>query len=350
MGKTIQTPLVHDAGRNEHTPMSPGAVLPVSVVPISATAGNMLKAEDEGLLVEKFPVVSSDKGNVLTPGSDGGALLDLRDVVSPASGNIIRTAKDGGLYAAATDISKDADNLLGYGKDKGISLSAGDILSNDRGNLLHVGPDNKLALTREDMAEVTVVSRDAGNLIQAGVADHGAYLDANGILSNDANNALSIGSDGRVILKKHDISTSAIVSEEGGNFLRASTLDGGAYLDASGVLSHDKDNLLAQGTDGKVVMTREALQIPPAVSTDDDNLLRVGVADSGAYLDSDSVLSNEAGNLLSVSPVDKRVMLRRDDLGIPEEVPTVSADDGNAIVAGSDGGSYFPYDFGMMSV
>ena len=97
-------------------------------------------------------------------------------------------------------------------------------------------------------------------------------------------------------------------------------------------------------------MTREALQIPPAVSTDDDNLLRVGVADSGAYLDSDSVLSNEAGNLLSVSPVDKRVMLRRDDLGIPEEVPTVSADDGNAIVAGSDGGSYFPYDFGTMSV
>lgn len=456
MSTLIQTPVVHDESSHEYMPMSPGAQVPASIIPVSDADGNLLEKTDDGLFVNHPVTVSADDNNKLTTGSDGGAKLDLRDIVSPASGNIVRVAKDGGLYAPSIEVSQDADNLLGYGKDKGITLAAGDVLSNTGGNLLHVGEDNKITLTQDDLRNETVVSGDEGNLIRAGVSDQGAYLDADSILSNDANNALSIGNDGRVMLRKQDVSATAIVSEEGGNFIRASALDGGSYLDASGVLSSDGGNLLerggdgkvkltrdaldipptvsadngnllhpgvsdqgaylnadgilsndannalsigsdgrvmlrkqdvsataivsdeggnfirpsnldggayldaagvlsldegnalARGTDGKIFLNKDSLHIPPTVSTDEGNLIRKGVGDGGAYLDTDSVLSNEEGNLLFVSPVDHRVMLKRDDLHIPDEVTPVSGEYGNVIREGLDGGSYLPWDFGTM--
>ena len=120
------------------------------------------------------------------------------------------------------------------------------------------------------------------------------------------------------------------VSTVGQNLLKTDDL--GLVVMAEDMVSSSENNLLSVGLDGKLVVT--APEYPDVLSVQEGNYLRYG-NDKRLYLDGNDVLSNEAVNLIGISAVDGKVLLTRDMLGL-----MISADEGNIIHPGSDGGAY----------
>ena len=164
---------------------------------ISSDADNQLKAGTDGNLfvppAEQQPIdpatlVSAEAGNTLTTAVDGKLFVPAPatpDVPTPAElistdlGNSITTGTDGKLIAKA--VSTDANNLIKRGGDNGAHLTGSDIISSGtEENLLSVNAvDHRVQLPTAKVVEI----------IDHKIADvH--------IVSTDADNKLSVGSDG----------------------------------------------------------------------------------------------------------------------------------------------------------
>ena len=100
---------------------------------------------------------------------------------------------------------------------------------------------------------------------------------------------------------------------------------------ADGLISKDDGNKLKLGSDNGLFVSQTV------VSVDADNLVTVG-SDGGAKLTPNDVLSNGAVNLLTIDPVDKKIILTKE--AIQGNLPVVSQDDGNLVHHGSDKGVY----------
>ena len=124
-------------------------------------------------------------------------------------------------------------------------------------------------------------------------------------VDESAGNALEVGENG---LK---VSADALVSDAADNQLKVQ--DGKLYLPAaSGVISADEGNLIVAGTD------------------------------KGAFLDGNNLLSNGDVNLLTISEIDHKLLLTREN--VLKYITVVSADEGNLISKGSDGGALLTKD------
>ena len=124
-------------------------------------------------------------------------------------------------------------------------------------------------------------------------------------VDESAGNALEVGENG---LK---VSADALVSDAADNQLKVQ--DGKLYLPAaSGVISADEGNLIVAGTD------------------------------KGAFLDGNNLLSNGDVNLLTISEIDHKLLLTRENA--LKYITVVSADEGNLISKGSDGGALLTKD------
>lgn len=100
---------------------------------------------------------------------------------------------------------------------------------------------------------------------------------------------------------------------------------------ADSLISKDDGNKLKLGSDNGLFVSQTV------VSVDADNLVTVG-SDGGAKLTPNDVLSNGDVNLLTIDPVDKKIILTKE--AIQGNLPVVSQDDGNLVHHGSDKGVY----------
>lgn len=151
---------------------------------VTVTEGDKLDSQ----YINKGTLISSDANNQLKAGTDGNLYVPApaapeditpADLISTDLGNSITTGTDGKLIAKA--VSTDANNLIQRGGDNGAHLEASDIISSGtEENLLSVNAvDHRVQLPTAKVVEVI---------------DH--KISDIKIVSNDANNKLSVGSDG----------------------------------------------------------------------------------------------------------------------------------------------------------
>lgn len=196
-----------------------------------------------------------------------------------------------------------------------------------------------MGLSEDDkLSPASIPVKDTGkNLLQSD--EKGLSVLGENLVDPTEDNELSVTIDGKLYVgprKSIDPNKRRpIVSTEEGNYIRKG-IDGGAFVDGNDILSNAGPNLLSiSPVDGKVMLSQSA--VSSGVSSDAGNLLRPG-SDKNPYLSADDLVSSEVDNVLRVGSDAK--------LFVPQPV---SSDAGNAIVKGSDTGAYFPYDFGTMS-
>ena len=110
-------------------------------------------------------------------------------------------------------------------------------------------------------------------------------------------------------------------------------MDDGLAVYARDLVSAADDNALTE-RDGKLYVPDKKT---PVVSKDEDNLVIKG-SDGGALLTPNDVLSNGHPNLLTIDPVDHKIILTKEN--IQDNLPVISADEGNLVHPGSDKGVY----------
>lgn len=173
-------------------------------------------------------------------------------------------------------------------------------------------------------------------------ASEGQYVDKAFIpVDESVPNALSVTEEGL------RVTADALVSEDPDNQLKAQ--DGKLYVAPVEVpdptpgelVSADEGNLLGVGLDGKLAVKPENLPKQSVVSADEGNIVREGT-DGGAFVDGNDILSNGDINLLTISEVDNKIILRKKD--VLANMTVVSEDEGNLLVTGSDGGVYMSKD------
>lgn len=176
------------------------------------------------------------------------------------------------------------------------------------------------------------IVRDAANKQFTELPD-GQFVDVSAIPldgadSSGAPNLLKHAPDGLAVYARD-----CIFSEEG----NALEVRGGKMYvpdmsaKADGLISKDDGNKLKLGSDNGLFVSQTV------VSVDADNLVTVG-SDGGAKLTPNDVLSNGDVNLLTIDPVDKKIILTKE--AIQGNLPVVSQDDGNLVHHGSDKGVY----------
>lgn len=181
------------------------------------------------------------------------------------------------------------------------------------------------------------------------VSEEGLKVSADALVSDAADNRL-VAQDGKLYvapITAPEASAEALVSDAEDN--RLVVQDNRLYVAPVEVpdptpgelVSADEGNLLGVGLDGKLAVKPENLPKQSVVSADEANILREGT-DGGAYLDGNDLLSNGDINLLTISEVDHKIILRKKD--VLANMTVVSDDPGNLIGTGSDGGVYMSKD------
>lgn len=180
------------------------------------------------------------------------------------------------------------------------------------------------------------IVRDAANKQFTELPD-GQFVDVSAIPldgadSSGAPNLLKHAPDGLVVY------ASDCISSEKGNALEVR--GGKMYVPdmsatAEGLVSRDSGNELQVGSDGGLFVDQTV------VSADTDNLVTVG-SDGGAKLTPNDMLSNGHTNLLTIDPVDRKIILTKEN--IQDNLPVISQDEGNLVHPGSDKGVYLSMD------
>ena len=115
-----------------------------------------------------------------------------------------------------------------------------DAISDDSDNCLALGSDGRLFVDCTDK-----VSTDANNLISAGT-DNGALLTASAMIDAETDNALTVGANNKLMLDPVDL-----IDAETPNGLSIGS-NGELHVDPDDLISSDSDNLIEAGTDGKL--------------------------------------------------------------------------------------------------
>ena len=182
--------------------------------------------------------VSDDKGNIITPGQDGGAYLGISDAannvtkldgkgklytpISNQIGNLTKKGTDGGIF---TGISGDSGNIASRGSDGGVMVAATKVVTAIKGcdGRNHTSGTTIPSCAQMNAAvssatsEAAVVSKlkgcdgrnhTSGTTIpscaqmNAAIAAAIRGLNLANLISKDAGNGLTLGSDGKLFLAK----------------------------------------------------------------------------------------------------------------------------------------------------
>lgn len=210
--------------------------------------------------------------------------------------------------------------------DEGLRVTADALVSEDPDNQLKA-QDGKLYI-----APATTPQQDVANLV--------ADID---------DNQLQIQGDKLYVapVKAPEVTAADLVSNAEDNQLKVN--DNRLYVAPVEVpdptpgelVSADEGNLLGVGLDGKLAVKADNLPKQSVVSADEGNIVREGT-DGGAFVDGNDLLSNGDINLLTISEVDHKIILRKKD--VLANMTVVSDDPGNLIGTGSDGGVYMSKD------
>ncbi|MET3020939.1 hypothetical protein [Flavobacterium hydatis] len=201
-----------------------------------------------------------------------------------------------------------------------------------------------ITYTNEAGTAVTsqVVSADAGNIVKVG-ADGGGFVDnavikANETLTTEAQNlttgAITYTNEAGTAV------TSQVVSADAGNIVKVGA-DGGGFVDNAVIKANETLTTEAQNlTTGAITYTNEAgtAVTSQVVSADAGNIVKVG-ADGGSFVDNavikaNETLTTEAQNLTTGA------ITYTNEAGTAVTSQVVSVDAGNIVKVGADGGSF----------
>ncbi len=229
------------------------------------------------------------------------------------------------LDTASIPVDESVPNALSV-TDEGLRVTADALVSEDPDNQLKA-QDGKLYV-----APATTPQQDVANLV--------AEID---------DNQIQIQGDKLYVapVKAPEVQASDLVSNAEDNQLKVN--DNRLYVAPVEVpdptpgelVSADEGNLLGVGLDGKLAVKADNLPKQSVVSADEGNIVREGT-DGGAFVDGNDLLSNGDINLLTISEVDHKIILRKKD--VLANMTVVSDDPGNLIGTGSDGGVYMSKD------
>lgn len=398
-------PLMYDEVAQMHREALPGVKIDPSHFPVSAKADNAVSVEADGLYapeVEFTDILSKITGNYLRFGSDGGLFLDGNDVLSneannligisqvdgkiyfdpykllPSqdSGNALRLGTDGKFYVDPKAlVSTDADNSLIPGTDGRLYVKLPDaagLLSTGPNELLFLDDKNKLAAQVElkyDTASglLSMLDRNGNTVASATVAAASSLVsvtvvtDPIGMVAGkylEMVFRLSDGADKTVYVSLQDL-VDVMLPGQGldiiGNVASVKiAVESGLSFNASGALfvvadelrSHDPQNILTVSPNGKLqVLADTIMGVIKLNSADAGNLLTLG-SDGGLYLPAAGVtggiISDAPGNLLKPG-TDGKLFIDDAMLG-----SGVSADAGNILGVGSDGRPFWDGDYGSL--
>lgn len=277
--------------------------------------------------------ISAQVGNLIVAGSDGYSFLDAAIIKANETVTVISAdylAKtftyvneagvsvvvDMSLFDLSPDVVVTTDGTGTGVSQSGILNHTIDItvLSADALNALTTGTDGGVFSAAETVSVVTTDGTATG-VTQSGTSDHVVDI---ALLSTDALNALTTGTDGGVF---GSAETTSVVTTDGTatGVSQSGTAD---HIVDIVLLSTDALNASTTGTDGGVFTAAETVSV---VTTDGT---ATGVSQSGTsdHVVDITLLSADAANILS-SGVDGGVFLA-DDL-----VPLTTALTGPAIVA-----------------
>lgn len=154
----------------------------------------------------------------------------------------------------------------------------------------HLPMEDGMLIDSKFIESGSLISSDAGNLITEG-SDGGIRLTASDLICDAGNcdNLLQTCDDGKIFVERPNI-----VSKQKGNLITEDRADGSAMLGFSEAVSEDDGNLVSKGKDGKLAVMGKNL-----VSTDKANLIKV--TDGGRLeFTVDDMLSDVACNVIDV--------------------------------------------------
>ncbi len=322
-------------------------------------------------------LISTDANNDIAAGSDGGLFLDAitsetNTTLSLSAGELVYTNEDADNANVAL-ISTDANNDIAAGSDGGLfldaitsetnttlSLNAGELvytnedadnanvtlISTDANNDLSAGTDGRLFVDAITSETNTTLSLNAGELVYTNEDADNANV---ALISTDANNDLSAGSDGRLFLDAVTSETNTTLSLNAGELVYTNEDADNANV---ALISADANNDLAAGSDGRLYMdqTNTSLSLSAGelvytnedadnanvdlISADANNDIAAGT-DGGLYLNVSSVSIAETNTTLGLNA--SAELAYTNELGNNANVTLISTDANNDLVAGTDG-------------
>ncbi len=229
-------------------------------------------------------ILSTDAGNLLTVGSDGGTYLDLATIP---------------VTETTTTLVDNGDGTFTYTNEDGIAVtidSKGTLVDNGDGTFTFTDAAGTVVTWSETL---TSLAQDcSGNI---------TYTDENGvattaeILSTDAGNLLTVGSDGGTYLDLATIpvteTTTTLVDNGDGTFTYTNEDGIAVTIDSKGTLVDNGDGTFTfTDAAGTVVTWSETL-----TSLAQDNLTgNITYTDENGVATTAEILSTDAGNLLTV--------------------------------------------------
>ena len=264
--------------------------------------------------INKGSLISNETSNLLTTDADGNLLVSRNDIPTTA-------VNPGDLVSAQADNLSLHDALPIYVGPVEVP-SASDFVSADADNNLQTGSDDKLFVPKP---EATVASD---------------------LISAQTDNALELGADSKLFVDKPDIPEPAdFISADSGNRVVLGTdnklLVESQDLDPADLISTDINNSITRGSDSKLRVK--------VVSDDADNLITRG-SDLGAKVKASDMISNgSTENLIIENATDHGLEVKKSDVESVvneklDDVTIVSADTGNIVRKGSDGGALITAD------
>ncbi|WP_409416229.1 hypothetical protein [Flavobacterium sp. PS2] len=317
------------------------------------TTGAITYTNEAGTAVTS-QVVSADAGNIVTVGTDGGAFVNnavikANETLTTESQNLttgaITYTNEAGTAVTSQVVSADAGNIVTVGADGGAFvdnaiIKANETLTTESQNLT----TGAITYTNEAGTAVTsqVVSADAGNIVTVG-ADGGAFVDNAIIKANETLTTESQNLTTGAITYTNEAGTavtSQVVSADVGNIVTVGA-DGGAFVNnavikANETLTTESQNL----TTGAITYTNEAgtAVTSQVVSADAGNIVTVG-ADGGAFVDNAVIKANETLTTESQN-LTTGAITYTNEAGTAVTSQVVSADAGNIVTVGADGGAF----------
>ncbi len=273
-------------------------------------------------------LISTDANNDLSAGTDGRLYMDQTNTtLSLTAGELVYTNEDAD-NANVDLISADANNDLAAGTDGGLYLNVSSVSIAETNTTLGLNASAELAYTNEqgNNANVALISTDANNDISAGT-DGRLYLDA---ITSETNTTLAL-SAGELVYTNEDADNAnvALISTDANNDISAGT-DGRLYLDA--VTSETNTTLGISA--GALVYTNDADNANVAlISTDANNDISAGT-DGRLYLDA---AASETNTTLGISA---GALVYTNEDADNANVALISTDANNDISAGTDGRLY----------
>lgn len=204
------------------------------------------------------------------------------------------------------------DQQYTYGGAGGVA-NANDLVSNNAPNALTIGTDNKLLVSNQSIT--TAITND-NNFTR--------------VIENIVDNSQTIERTIENIVQKASVSTDRdnVIQDKNG-----------AYLSANDLVANTPNNALYVDRQTGLLMVdpQQQAQGVTVVSKDRNNIIVQG-ADNGAFLDPTTLIDNNTpDNQLKVN---QRTGLLYVDKQAQGQVTVVSTDRNNSLTAGQDGGAY----------